>query len=390
MIQIIKYKKYPNYSTKDVEINDFSNYKSFNLYDVNIICLNENDMWVSKGSNYNLMSCSDDLCKLKKTIKTSKTKTVIILPSNSLFRYNLLDTLQNMLIQLLYDNIPNFEYEPGYANVNDIKYNYDFYFENVNDNILLKAEKSDKVVAIKYENVIVTTLQLLINKDFEKPLNNLLSVFYKDELDNTPNWINDILFYDDQKYLDDNKTLEKKITEIHNKIKQNNKKLETNSHYKSILFQTGDYLKNVIIEMIEVILNEKNDFKDEFEEDYLFKSNGYSFVVETKGLNGEVQGKHVTDAFSHLIIYEDKLEKSGIEENTKCLFFVASERNIIPSERKKINERHVTIAKRNNTLIIDTPTFLKIYEDFLNDKINKNEIISIFIKQFGIINYKSR
>ena len=88
MIQIIKYKKYPNYSTKDVEINDFSNYKSFNLYDVNIICLNENDMWVSKGSNYNLMSCSDDLCKLKKTIKTSKTKTVIILPSNSLFRYN--------------------------------------------------------------------------------------------------------------------------------------------------------------------------------------------------------------------------------------------------------------------------------------------------------------
>ena len=74
-------------------------------------------------------------------------------------------------------------------------------------------------------------------------------------------------------------------------------------------------------------------------------------------------------------------------EATKCLFFVASQRKLKISERKKVNQRQETIAKRNNTLIIDTPAFLNIYEDFLNQKISKDEIIKIFKEQFGVINY---
>ena len=70
------------------------------------------------------------------------------------------------------------------------------------------------------------------------------------------------------------------------------------------------------------------------------------------------------------------------------MFFVASERKKNVSERKKINSRQETIAKRNNTLIIDTPTFLKMYEDFLNKKISKDEIIKMFKEQFGVIKYQ--
>ena len=85
---------------------------------------------------------------------------------------------------------------------------------------------------------------------------------------------------------------------------------------------------------------------------------------------------------------KDNLEKQNIIEDTKCLFFVASERKKCISERKKINSRQETIAKRNNTLIIDTPTFLNIYEDFLNKKILKDEIIKMFKEQFGVIKYQ--
>ena len=153
------------------------------------------------------------------------------------------------------------------------------------------------------------------------------------------------------------------------------------------MYETGTELNKEIINILEDILKEHNEFKDIYEEDYKFISDNTTFIVETKGLSNEVSGQNVTDAFSHLTIYEDKLEQENKVETTKCLFFVASQRKLRISERKKVNQRQETIAKRNNTLIIDTPTFLNIYEDFLNQKISKDEIIKIFKEQFGVINY---
>ncbi len=404
MIQVIKYKDYPKITTSnDIVVKNFKNYMSFDLYDINIICLNDLDMWKYTGNAFNNVSCANDICKLKKSINTSKSKCIIILPVNGSFEYayysgytrsidlkNMLSSLRNIILEYIYDFIPCFEYEPGISTVNGIKYNYDFYFETSSKNILIRGDKNDKVVAYGKDNVTVTTLQLGFKDGIEESLNNLVAELYKEEAEFVPEWIYDISFYDDNKYIDSNKKINEKISEMVEKINKNNLHLDINNHFKSILYESGNKLQDVVIEIIENITGKHNDFEDVSEEDYLFKSNDYTFIVETKGLNGEVQGKHVNAAIAHLTIYEDNLEQQGIEENTKCLFIVASERLKRVDDRSQIKDRNITIAKRNNALIIDTPTLLNVYEDFLYNKIDKDEIINIFINQSGLIKYESK
>lgn len=405
MIQVIKYKDYPKItSSKDIIITNFKNFKSFDLYDLNIICLNDKDMWINKGSKPNNVSCANDICKIKKCISTCSSKCIIILPINGTFNFsygyggyagyidlkNMLPQLVDILNGYIYDDIPNLEYEPGQSTINDITYNYDFYFEHPFGDVLVKGDKNEKTVAICHDNVVITTLQLTFANEVENSLANLLNELYKSEIEPIPEWLNEYLFLDDKKYLDSNKDIDNKIDELIKEREKNNEHLSINNHFKSILYESGSALQKIVIEIIEDILGKHNDFEDVSEEDYLFKSNNYTFVVETKGLNGSVQGKHVNDAIAHLTIYEDNLEQQGIEENTKCLFIVASERLKRVEEREKIKDRNITIANRNNALIIDTPSLLTIYADFKEKKIKKDEIIKMFIDQKGLIEYKSR
>lgn len=408
MIQVIKYSTKNNKSDGNIVFNDFKSYKSFDLYDINIVSLNDSSIWCCNSSQINGINSKNDLCKIIKSIQTcKKAKVLVLFPQNYTFNYDyssysklfksrteiktIRDTIQKMMISYIHPFFPNFEYEKGSYKSNDITFCFDFYFENVSvQDAVIKADKSDKIVAVKYDNVIISTLLIDFNQDYDSELKELLLKLYGIGEEYYPIWANDIQFNNDAKLIESNAELENKISILEQKIHKNDLELEKNRYYKSILFQSGDKLQKVVIDIIESILNKHFEFEDLSEEDYMFKEKDYTFIVETKGLNNEVRGENVSAAFSHMTIYEDKLDDQGITEKTKCLFIVASERKIEPSNRKKVNERQIKLAEKNNTLIIDTPSLINIYEDFLLKKITKDEIIDLFINQFGLINYKKR
>ena len=152
-----------------------------------------------------------------------------------------------------------------------------------------------------------------------------------------PDWIKDIQFYNDKELISENDKNKQEIQKINEKIENNNKELETNNRYKSILYLSGTALADQINNMLGKIFDlNPEEFVDKYEEDFNFKKNNITFIVETKGLNNEVVGKNVSDAYDHVIIYEDQLEQEKKEEKVKGLFFVASERNKKPEERAKI------------------------------------------------------
>ena len=410
MIQIISLNKNLQSdfeSNKDIDVTTFSDYESFDRYDVNIINLNSPDIWEFNDMNVGGLNIQEDLIPLKQSIKSSNTKTIILMPQNYTFYYymnydcNFLKSKQlksishsvsKILNDYICDEILEYTYERCKTTINRFEFNSDFYFNDINtEDILLTSDKGNKVNTYFYENVIITTLNVLESnsKDnaYEK-LNSFITAVSKPKnKEAAPSWIEEVKFFDDEKYLDNIEQSKKEIEKLEKEINENKLKLDENNKVKSILYETGTELNKEIVNILEDILKEHNEFKDVYEEDYKFISDNTTFIVETKGLNNEVSGQNVTDAFSHLTIYEDKLEQENKVEATKCLFFVASQRKLRISERKKVNQRQETIAKRNNTLIIDTPTFLNIYEDFLNQKISKDEIIKIFKEQFGVINY---
>lgn len=395
-------------NNKDIDVKTFSDYESFDNYDTNIVDLNCTEIWECNSSHVTELNIKDDLIPLKQSINSSNTTTIILMPMNHELKYEKpyyqkafnksaqLKTLNKTVPQLLRDyicdGIKEYTYERCKTTINGFKFNSDFYFNDINtEDILLTSDKGNKVNTYFYENVIITTLNVLEYNSKEnayEKLNSFITAVCKPKnKEAAPSWIEEVKFFDDEKYLDNIEQSKKEIERLEKEINENKLKLDENNKVKSILYETGTELNKEIVNILEDILKEHNEFKDIYEEDYKFISDNTTFIVETKGLNNEVSGQNVTDAFSHLTIYEDKLEQENKVEATKCLFFVASQRKLRISERKKVNQRQETIAKRNNTLIIDTPTFLKIYEDFLNQKISKDEIIKIFKEQFGVINY---
>ncbi len=397
-------------NNKDIDVTTFSDYESFDRYNINIINLNSPDIWKFKGKNISGLNIQDDLIPLKQSIKSSNAKTIILMPQNYTFYYymgymgynydfreskqlkSISHSVSKILNDYICDEILEYTYERCKTTINRFEFNSDFYFNDINtEDILLASDKGNKVNTYFYENVIITTLNVFEPNSKEnvyEKLNSFITAVCKlQNKETVPPWIEEVKFFDDEKYLDNIEQSKKKIEKLEKEINENKLKLDKNNKVKSILYETGTELNKEIVNILEDILKEHNEFKDVYEEDYKFISDNTTFIVETKGLNNEVSGQNVTDAFSHLTIYEDKLEQENKVEATKCLFFVASQRKLRISERKKVNQRQETIAKRNNTLIIDTPTFLNIYEDFLNQKISKDEIIKIFKEQFGVINY---
>ena len=411
MIQIVSYdEKMKNIFSENsnIKITTFSDYQSFDMYNINIINLNCDSIWKCDSSQINTLNIKDDLIPLKQSIKSCNNKIIIVMPINHTFYYkksyngnyieskklkNLSTIVTKMLRDYVCEEIPDYVYDKCKTTIDNFEFNSDFYFNEINEkNILLISDNGNKVNTFISDNLIITTLDIFGYKSNENPnekLNTYINNIYKsDDEELLPDWLNEIKFFDDKKYIDKIEKSKKEIEKLKEEINNNQQKLNDNNKIKGILYKTGDDLNKEIINILEDILKEHNDFDDVYEEDYKFISNNTTFLVETKGLNNEVSGQNVTDAFSHLTIYEDNLEKQNIIEDTKCLFFVASERKKCISERKKINSRQETIAKRNNTLIIDTPTFLNIYEDFLNKKILKDEIIKMFKVQFGVIKYQ--
>lgn len=411
MIQIIAKNKnnYKDFSRKEYYISEFSDFQSFDNYEITVIDISDPYLWYNTKDNLNEINQKLDLKSLKLAIqKSNQTNILIIFPQNITYKYHYYylqggeqDYTKNKKLKDMIEDyifiINNFLFDLGSTTINYGKtktkidqclYTADFSFSNIDKNeIIKKAENSFDTTIIKKEKAYITTVSL---KNEEEILNLLKFIFPSNFTQETmqPTWMKDINFYNDIVCKDEVDKINKNIETLKEKRNEIEQILIKNSKYKSILYESGEILSQQINKMFsEIFEYDISQFKDTFEEDCLIKLEDVTFVIETKGLNNEISGHNISDACNHLIIYEDKLEEENKIENAKCLFIVAYERKKNIQERVKIKERVEKIAKANNTLIVDTRIFLNIFEDFLNNKIRKDEIKEIFKNNIGVLEY---
>lgn len=411
MIQIIAndIRKYNNFSNNIFLISEIDEFQSFDNYDITVIDISDNSLWYNDAGTIQSINQYMDLQTINSAIKKSeKSNIVIVFPQNIYYHYehnnisggyrkskkikdmkkSFIDILSTNLINM---NLLNLNFGKSYSKIKNFNIKADFSFLNVTEkDIRIKADNGNDIVAIQKDKVVLTTLELNTEDEFMEFLKLIFPKSF-DKSTNVPDWIEYINFYTDIKCKEGIDTIEQKIKELEKSKKELEKIMLKNSEYKSILYETGDVLSKQINNMLaEIFEYDISQFKDTYEEDGLIKLEDITFIIETKGLNNEISGRNVSDASNHLIIYEDKLEEEKIIENTRCLFFVAYERNKKVEERVKIKDRLEIIAKANNTLIVDTREFLKIFEDFLNKKIDKEEVKEIFKNSIGVLEYKQK
>lgn len=244
---------------------------------------------------------------------------------------------------------------------------------------------SNKVTTVKNSKYIVTTLNIL--KD-EEILKKFIKEYCKNEnqKQEIPEWIQDVNFFDDEELKENKNKNLTRIRELNALNAEIDIKVKKNLEYKSILYTNGDELVKVVLEILDEILEyDSSEFVDEKREDFLIKKEDVTFVGEIKGLSSAVKNENVSQLDVHVQSYLDDLQQEGTGEKVKGLLIINHQRNKPIEERQEVHEHQIKLATRNESLIIETTTLLKIYEKYKLGDMTKEECKKLFKDNIGLL-----
>ncbi len=414
MIQIITYnvRKYEEYSDTTYKVSRLGDIQALDDFDICIVDLSDEDLWkYDQSEPININSYKDLLTIKEAIINKNKSKILIVLPQNKKFYYygvqkyinshyqtildkfiQLKDNKEN-LVKIINNNLwdigkVKLSFEKTKTVVENNKIDADFNFTNYEESGFEKvtySKSSDKVTTIRKDTIFLTTLNLLEDGELLKVF---IDTYFKEKMqkENTPDWVKDIKFFNDEQLIKDREKNLIKIEELEIKNNGIDQQLNKNLKYKSILYTNGDELVKVVLQILDEMLEyDSSGFIDENKEDFLIKKEDVTFVGEIKGVSSSVENKNVSQLDVHVQSYLDKLQEEGKEENVKGLLIINHQRNKPLNERQTVHEHQQKLAIRNNALIIETITLLRVYEEYKFGKLTPEECKKMFMDNIGLL-----
>lgn len=406
MIQILTYTgKETEYQNTKVKVNSLHDAESLDFFEINIIVLQDNDIWVYSGNSNETIDKKADFSSLSKMIDNScKAQNIILLPQNEVFKYYYIPSsrgyrnfgyqnqceLKNMIPKL--NGILKNLYKPleridiVYENTKTLLGNQEipaaFYFGGMQSEELTKSVKSEKGTTIKEGNLIISTLLLDDWKTIEAFLKTLGLIKQEQR---RPEWMEEINMFDDDKQIEIIRDNQTKIQIAETNIEEARKVINKNNIYKSILYTNGEELVKVVLEILEEMLGcDFSDFKDVKREDFLTAVDEYTFIGEIKGVNHNVKSENVAQLERH---YQSFLDDNPDADETKicALLIMDHQKNKPIQEREPVHEKQVALARKYGSLIIDTYTLLKLFEKYLSGEKSRAECIDILQNNTGLL-----
>lgn len=388
-------------SNEQIEYSKFNNFTSFKEYDLNIISLQNSNIWTYEGSQLKSVDCINDFISLNKQIQNAgQSKTLIVLPQNHIFYYyRVLNTEDYVYKQQLKDCIQIwFEYILSNSLLGS-RFNLSncLFFDNSNTKIGNKEILS--VFAFYFKESITksigencTTIRLN-NKIFLTGLNFKQSDFDLDTFlmqigllkksEPIPDWLNEYKVLNDDELEKDLENEKEKLLSVKNKISDIKMQMQNNLHYKKALTASGAELVKIVFDMLEEMLDyDLSHFKDIKKEDFLVEKNENVFIGEIKGISTNVKSANITQLEKH---YQDYLEdhpETNVD-NVKALLIINPLRNLEISEREEIHENQIKLAERYSSLIITTEILIKLFEKLRKGEIDPDKIIELLMSKSG-------
>lgn len=399
-IQVITYSgREVKYNGNAVKQNSLHDIQSLDEFDINVIDLSANALWECNGDSRETINDISDFISISEMIINRKeSKLVILYPQNSNFKYvryrnqhneelkNMLEPLSKKILVKLFQPLSNIElvYENTRTSLQAKEFVASFYFKGVED-VLLSSVKSNKTTACMFKNIILSTLSVGNTEELIILLSELGLLEEKQEV---PEWFSEISMFDDcEQQIIIQQSIERIELEQKN-IEQAKNIIDKNNRLKSILYTTGDELVELIFEIFEEILDcDLSGFVDLKKEDLLIETEEVIFIGEIKGVNSNVKSTNISQVDTH---YHDYLETHPEvdDDKLKALLIINHQKNKAIEEREPVMEQQINLAKRNNSLIVETFTLLKVLELYRNGKVTKEKFISILRKSEGLLTVK--
>lgn len=405
MIQYITFmKNNMKFTNKEITTNDLGSPHSLDEFEINVIDLSDENIWRNNDNNTKSVNYKDDFIDLSTMIKNSKkTKIVIVLPQDCNFQYNKYynnpthkyeyyskKNLKNMLddLQTIINFIVDFKsiwlnFENTRTKIENFEILSSFYFTTSFGDILSYSMNSNKKTTIMIKDICMTTLNIATEEQLFSFLKSVGLIVDKEE---APEWVRQLEMFDDkqQKHIIEEK--KEIISSAYSDIDKAKLILEKNDEYKSILYTNGTQLVHTVFDILQQILDyDLSGFVDEKKEDFLIRLMDITFLGEIKGVTSNVKSEHVAQLDVHYNGYLDKLNENNESEKVKSILIINHQRNKELDNRESVHEIQISLAERNESLIIETITLLRLYEKFSNGDITTVEVIDIFKDKVGLL-----
>lgn len=400
MIQILNYsRENKELCGNGVKINSIHDAESLDSYEINVIDLTDKDMWKNRSYNRNSIDSIKDLISLSIMLENSRrAKNIILLPQNIKFCYryseseerylescelkDMLDYLRGIL-STLYKPIEELKlvYENTQSKIDNKCVKASFYFEWYGGEVLTWSNESLKRTTIELEKMIISTLSI---NNYEELMGFLREIKMLDSKEKFPEWMEEIKMFDDNKQLEEIERNNEIIKDANGNISKAMEVINKNNRYKSILYTNGDELVEVVFEILEEMIGcDLSDFHDKKKEDFKFEIGERIFIGEIKGVTPNVKKANVSQLDVHVQEFLD--ENEGIDGNIVALLIINHQRNKPLENREPVMEEQIKLAERNGSLIVETITLLKLFEQYLSNEKTREECINILEKNKGLL-----
>ena len=393
-------------SNEQIEYSKFNDFTSFKEYDLNIISLQNPNIWTYEGSQLKSVDCINDFISLNRQIQNAgQSKTLIVLPQNYIFYYyRMINTKDYVYKQQLKDCIPIwFEYILSNSLLgNRFDLSNCLFFDNSNTKIgdkeilsvfafyfkeSLTKSKGENCTTIRLNNKIFLTGLNFKQSDFDLDT-FLMQIGLLIKNEPVPKWLNEYKILNDYELEKNLENEKERLLSVENKITEIQHKLQNNLYYKKALTASGDELVKIVFDMLEEMLScDLSHFNDIKNEDFLIEKNGNVFIGEIKGVTTNVKSEYVSQLEVHYHRYIDN--NPGIDiHKVKALLIISPFRTRDIAQRDPVHETQIQLAERNGSLIITTETLIKLFEKLQRHETDPDKIVELLMSKSGQLTYE--
>lgn len=405
MIQIISNRGGHFGNWKIDKVSKLSEPMTFDMYEINIIDLCDSTIWREKEGKPASINCINDFVSLSKLISDfQKSKLIIAFPQNETLYYNywpsdkkyhneccLKDMLESLKNGILGKLIPasinrySLKYENSVSRINGTEYASAFCF-GTGDKARYTAIGSNNPTVIELnERVCLAAIDFL---ESEAKMKNFLldAGFLPKSRSIYPEWLCSMPMFNDKELVAGVAVCESEIQRLYEKKEEYGRRLIENLEYKSILCTNGLELVRDVFRILQQILAcDLSKFIDEKKEDFRIELDSVVLIGEIKGVTSNIKSEHISQVDVHVQGYYDEAQEKGLTKAAKAILIMNPFRNKPLDDREPIHEIQLRLAKRNDCLIIETITLLRIFEKFRNKELTVEQIVDKIIHTSGLL-----